>query len=205
MHNYLMDAALKYYLFYKPCKVLTQFSAQEDKKTLADFFKNIPKAVYPVGRLDYDSEGLLLLTNDKQLNHRLLHPMFIHEREYWVQVEGEASHQHLQALQKGVLIKVEGENYRTKPAIAKILSAPQVPEREPPIRFRKNSPTSWLSLTIKEGKNRQVRKMTAAVNLPTLRLLRYRIGAVTLEGMQVGEIREVNQQITDLLFQKSST
>lgn len=181
---------------------MSQFSPEGDKLTLAHFFKNIPKDVYPVGRLDYDSEGLLLLTNDKQLNHRLLNPLFVHEREYWVQVEGEANAELIAPLTKGVVIKVDGQPYTCKPAVVELIDPPLLPERDPPIRLRRHIPTSWLSVTIKEGKNRQVRKMTAAVNLPTLRLLRYRIGSVTISGMEPGTIRVTDARVKTLLFQR---
>jgi len=194
----------EYYLFYKPYQVLSQFSAEGDKKTLADYFHGIPKDVYPVGRLDYDSEGLLLLTNDKQLNHRLLHPLFIHEREYWVQVEGIPSGSALERLRKGTVINVDGKPYRTRPAKAVVMERePPVPARFPPIRFRKEIPVSWLSLTLTEGKNRQVRRMTASVNLPTLRLVRYRIGGITASGMQPGDIVQADASVTEKLFQRS--
>lgn len=177
-----------YYLIYKPFQVMSQFSPIEGKQTLADYF-DVPKDVYPVGRLDYDSEGLLLLTNDKALNHQLLNPAFKHEREYWVQVEGDITDKALQQLAKGVNISIDGNTHKTLPANAwKFLSEPDVAERNPPIRFRKNIPTSWISLGLKEGKNRQVRKMTAAVGFPTLRLIRYRIEKLTIEGLLPGEM-----------------
>lgn len=192
-----------YYLFYKPYQVLSQFSPEGDKKTLASFLTGIKKDVYPVGRLDYDSEGLLLLTNDKQLNHRLLNPLFIHEREYWVQVEGVPAEKELQQLSKGTIIRIDGKPYRTKPArVAHMRHAPEVPERFPPIRFRKEIPTSWISISLTEGKNRQVRRMTASVDLPTLRLIRYRIGAVTLGDMQPGDILHRGPAIKEQLFQR---
>lgn len=177
-----------YYLIYKPFQVMSQFSPIEGKQTLADYF-DVPKDVYPVGRLDYDSEGLLLLTNDKALNHQLLNPAFKHEREYWVQVEGDITDKALQLLAKRVNISIDGKTHKTLPASAwKFLSEPDVAERNPPIRFRKNIPTSWISLGLKEGKNRQVRKMTAAVGFPTLRLIRYRIEKLTIEGLLPGEM-----------------
>lgn len=192
---------LRYIIFYKPFQVLSQFSKEGEKKTLADFFHDFPKDVYPVGRLDYDSEGLLLLTNDKQLTYRLLEPKFKHSRTYWVQVEGLITEDAVAQLEKGVVINVNGKQYKTASAKATIFSeAPKVPERNPPIRYRKEIPTSWISLTITEGKNRQVRKMTAAVGFPTLRLIRYSIGGVTIEGLDVGEYRELNASTTNNLF-----
>lgn len=192
---------LRYIIFYKPFQVLSQFSKEGEKKTLADFFHDFPKDVYPVGRLDYDSEGLLLLTNDKQLTYRLLEPKFKHSRTYWVQVEGSITEDAVAQLKKGVVINVNGKQYKTASAKATIFSeAPKVPERNPPIRYRKEIPTSWISLTITEGKNRQVRKMTAAVGFPTLRLIRYSIGGVTIEGLDVGEYRELDASTTNNLF-----
>jgi 23S rRNA pseudouridine2457 synthase len=172
--------------------VLSQFSKEGDKKTLADFF-DVEKDVYPVGRLDYDSEGLLILTNDKQLNHRLLNPIFKHQKEYWVQVDGAITDDAINTLQLGVTINVDGKLYNTKPAIAKVLDNPIVYERTPPIRFRKDIPTSWISLILTEGKNRQVRKMTAAVGFPTLRLIRNSIENIYLGAMKPGEIIELSK------------
>lgn len=195
---------LRYFLFYKPYQVLTQFSAEGEKKTLAHFFKNIPKDIYPVGRLDYDSEGLLLLTNDKKLTQYLLEPRHKHERTYYVQVEGLLDEIALQKLAQGVTINVDGKLYKTLPARAVILSSePNLPERHPPIRFRKNIPTTWISLTLTEGKNRQVRKMTAAVGFPTLRLVRYSIGNISIDGWSEAHIAEVDEQIIPLLLQKN--
>jgi len=199
----IMYMAFDYYLFYKPFQVLSQFSAEGDKKTLADFLKGIKKDVYPVGRLDYDSEGLLLLTNDKQLNHQLLNPLFIHEREYWAQVEGQPDAEALKILSQGTMITVDGKPYRTKPANAIWMQEePTVPDRHPPIRFRQHIPTSWLALILVEGKNRQVRKMTASVNLPTLRLIRQRIGTVTLDEMQPGDFIKVSASIKQRLLDR---
>jgi 23S rRNA pseudouridine2457 synthase len=178
-----------YILFYKPFNVLCQFSPEGDKQTLADYL-DVPKDVYPVGRLDYDSEGLLLLTNDKSLNARLLNPSNAHKREYWVQVEGTITEEALQQLSSGVTISIDGKQHDTLPAKATFLpDEPALPPRNPPIRFRKNIPVSWISLTLHEGKNRQVRRMTAAVGFPTLRLVRWRIGGLTLSDMEPGEFR----------------
>lgn len=181
----------QYFIVYKPFQVLCQFTSTEGKLCLKDFF-SVPKNVYPVGRLDYDSEGLLLLTNDASLNKKILNPKSKLEKEYWVQVDGAITLTAIQQLQKGVSISVDGFKYTTQPCKAKLMQqVPDIPERIPPIRFRKNIPTSWLSLIIKEGKNRQVRKMTAAVGFPTLRLLRYRIGTITLNNLMPGEMREL--------------
>lgn len=174
--------------------MLSQFSPQEGKQTLKDFF-SVPRDLYPVGRLDFDSEGLLILTNDKQLNHRLLNPGFEHEREYWVQVEGEIGSPAIGLLQTGVNIIIDGKIYRTKPGkVERFSRPPQVPERNPPVRFRAHIPTSWIKMVLTEGKNRQVRKMTAKTGFPTLRLIRYRIEGITLEGIQPGEMREIRKE-----------
>lgn len=192
---------LEYFIFFKPYQVLSQFSPEGDKQTLSDFFPGIAKDVYPVGRLDYDSEGLLVLTNDKALTHRLLDPGFAHRRTYWVQVEGSITTEAIQKLEHGVLINVNGKQYKTQPAGAEIFSlAPDLPDRNPPIRFRKNIPTSWISLTLTEGKNRQVRRMTAAVGFPTLRLIRYSIGKITIDGMQPGGHIRLEPGQSRLLF-----
>jgi 23S rRNA pseudouridine2457 synthase len=183
-----------YYIAYKPFQVLSQFSPQESKATLKDFFP-VPTDVYPIGRLDFDSEGLLILTNDRRLNHRLLDPSFAHEREYWVQVEGTISPAALRQLETGVIISVDNKPYTTRPAKASLINPdPAVPERHPPIRYRAQIPTSWISLTLTEGKNRQVRKMTAQTGFPTLRLIRYRIRKLSIEGMQPGEMREIRKE-----------
>jgi 23S rRNA pseudouridine2457 synthase len=183
-----------YYIVYKPYQVLSQFSPQEARATLKDFFP-VPPDVYPIGRLDFDSEGLLILTNDRQMNHRLLNPAFAHEREYWVQVEGAISSAALFQLETGVIISVDGKPYTTRPASARLIAPdPRVPERDPPIRYRSQIPTSWISLTLKEGRNRQVRKMTAQTGFPTLRLIRFRIQQITIEGMQPGEMREIRKE-----------
>jgi 23S rRNA pseudouridine2457 synthase len=198
----------QYYIIYKPYQVLSQFSlgaagvqGAETKATLKDFF-HVPGDVYPVGRLDYDSEGLLVLTNDKRLNHRLLNPAFSHEREYWVQVEGLPDQAALRLLGSGVDINVDGKNYHTKKCHAEIFRVePVVPIRVPPVRFRQNIPTTWIRMVLTEGKNRQVRKMTAKVGHPTLRLIRYRIGRANVSGLQPGAIKELNAAaIEDLLF-----
>ncbi len=183
-----------YFTIYKPFNVLSQFTSIDGKKSLADFFK-VPKNVYPAGRLDYDSEGLLILTNDTKLNHRLLNPAFKHTRTYWVQVEGAITVDAIERLQKGLPISINGKQYQTLPGKASILPVtPLLPERNPPIRFRKNIPTSWISLELTEGKNRQVRRMTAKAGYPTLRLVRQRIERISLGSLQPGEMKEWTQQ-----------
>jgi 23S rRNA pseudouridine2457 synthase len=184
----------RYFLLYKPFNVLSQFTSQEGKRTLKDL-PPVPGDLYPVGRLDYDSEGLLILTNDAALNHRLLNPQFAHEREYWIQVEGKADQTAIDRLQEGVIIAVDGKPYQTKPCQAALFAAdPEVPDRNPPIRYRANIPTSWIKMALKEGKNRQVRKMTAKTGFPTLRLIRHRIEKISVEGLQPGEMRELQKQ-----------
>ena len=185
-----MQPSFRYLLFHKPFQVLSQFSREGGKRTLADFFPQLDKDIYPVGRLDYDSEGLLLLTNDKRLTHLLLDPSQAHPRTYWVQVEGLLTEEALRQLRTGVSLSINGRQHRTLPAQAMTMAAPEVPERNPPIRHRAHIPTSWLALTLTEGKNRQVRRMTAAVGFPTLRLIRAAIGAVQLGNLQPGQWRE---------------
>ena len=193
----------QYFVFHKPYHVLSQFSEEGDKMTLSDFFPRISKNIYPVGRLDFDSEGLLLLTDDKPLTHQLLDPSFAHPRTYWVQVEGCITDEAIKQLQQGVTISIDGKKYQTKKAKAEILDEHlDVSERNPPVRFRKNIPTSWIALTLTEGKNRQVRKMTAAVGYPTLRLIRYAIGSLTLDGIMPGSFKLMGPAIKELLLAK---
>ncbi len=187
-------ATPRYFLIYKPYLMLSQFSREGDKPTLADLAFHFPTDVYPVGRLDADSEGLLLLTNDKHLNHRLLNPTFRHNRTYYVQVEGQLTTEATERLAAGVTISVDGKSYRTLPAKTQILPEPPLPIRNPPIRYRATIPTSWLAISLHEGKNRQVRKMTAAAGFPTLRLVRWGIEILTADGMQPGDVRELSRE-----------
>lgn len=179
----------KYFILNKPYGVLTQFTDDENRPTLASLY-NFPEDVYPVGRLDMDSEGLLLLTNDKPLTDYLLNPKQKHEREYFAQVEGVPTKEALQKLCSGVIIVGK----KTLPAKAKLIDDPNFPPRIPPIRERKNIPTSWISLMLIEGRNRQVRKMTAAVGFPTLRLVRVRIENLYLGDLKVGEVKEISER-----------
>ena len=186
---------MHYFIIYKPYLVLSQFSAVEGKETLANYF-DVPKDVYPVGRLDFDSEGLLILTNDKRLNHRLLNPQFNHEREYWAQVDGAVTKKALQEIQQGVIINVDGKQYHTMPCKATLFdNIPIVPERYPSIRFRKEIPAPWIKLVLNEGKNRQVRKMTASIGFPTLRLIRNRIEKIVLGDLQPGKMISLDEKI----------
>ncbi len=183
----------KYFIVHKPFNVLSQFTSGDDKKTLKDFF-NVPTGVYPLGRLDYDSEGLLILTDDKKINQYLLNPFHEHEREYWVQIEGEITIQAIEKLQQGVSININGKIYHTKKCrVQKFYSPPSVDDRKPSIRVRKNIPDSWIKIILTEGKNRQVRKMTAHVGFPTLRLIRYRVEKITLEHLHSGEMKMLTQ------------
>lgn len=194
--------AFQYIAFYKPFNVLCQFTAEGDKQTLADYLTGIDKDIYPVGRLDYDSEGLLILTNDKSLNNKLLNPAFAHKKIYYVQVEGEVTADAIKKLEQGVAISVKGKKHITQTATAHTMPEPKLPERDPPIRYRKNIPTSWIELTISEGKNRQVRKMTAAVGFPTLRLVRFAIGSIDIDGMNLGDAIMLSTKQRDRLFDK---
>jgi 23S rRNA pseudouridine2457 synthase len=192
----------QYVLFYKPYDVLSQFSpgssptASASRLTLKDF---IPMAeVYPVGRLDRDSEGLMLLTNHGQMQHRLSDPQFAHPRTYWVQVEHVPLPSALTQLRQGVVIK----GHRTRPSRVKLLqTVPSLPPRYPPIRHRQSIPTAWLEMTLYEGKNRQVRRMTAAVGHPTLRLVRIAIAQLTLGDLQPGQWRLVTPRERQHLLQ----
>ncbi len=182
----------KYYIFYKPYNVVNQFSKERaEHVTIADFM-NVPKDVYPVGRLDKDSEGLLILTNDKSLNSLLLLPSKKHERTYLVQLDNDITDKAIQYIARGVQIKLDSGVYHTHPCIVKKLSKPPVlPDRNPPVRVRLEIPTSWALVTLIEGKNRQVRKMFASVGFPVLRLVRVQIEDVKLGKMNPGEHIEI--------------
>ncbi len=175
--------------FHKPYGVLSQFTKEAPEHvTLAEF--GFPEKVYPIGRLDWDSEGLLLLSDEKEWNDWLLHPRHAHERTYHAQVEGTATQEAMALLQKGVLIGGQ----KTKPCKARVLEDPGYSPRSVPIRFRLSVPTSWIELILTEGKNRQVRRMTAAVGFPTLRLIRIAICNLHLGGLAVGKWRELSAE-----------
>jgi 23S rRNA pseudouridine2457 synthase len=179
---------MKYFAVNKPYGVVSQFTGGEGKRTLAGLY-NFPGNVYPVGRLDMDSEGLLLLTDDKSLTGYLLNPQNKHEKEYYVQVEGIPTREVLLKLEEGIIIGGKP----TLPARARILENFRIEPRVPPIRFRKNVKDCWISLTLTEGRNRQVRKMTAGIGYPTLRLIRVRIKNIKLGGMKAGDVRELTK------------
>ncbi|HEY6352286.1 MAG TPA: pseudouridine synthase [Candidatus Angelobacter sp.] len=190
----MVRCPLRYILFNKPYGMLSQFSGGA-----GSLKQYIPvQDVYPVGRLDRDSEGLLLLTDDGPLQHRLSDPRFEHPRTYWAQVERVPQERVLKLLRHGVVI----QGYNTRPAQVRLLSeAPDLPPRDPPIRFRKNVPTAWIELILIEGKNRQVRRMTAAVGHPTLRLVRAAIGDLHLGNLRPGEWRELTSREVQQLKQ----
>ena len=176
-------------LLNKPFQVLCQFRKNDDRATLADFVSDASLRI--AGRLDYDSEGLVVLTSDGQLAHRIAHPDFYKEKTYLVQVEGEITPEALKQLASGVDLK----DGRTRPASVCRTDAPDIWPRVPPIRERRHIPVSWLKITISEGKNRQVRRMTAAVGFPTLRLIRWSVGDWTLDGLSPGETRVTETEV----------
>ncbi len=189
-----MSQKLRYFIIYKPFGFLSQFTDKSGSHALSDIY-DFPPDVYPAGRLDRDSEGLLILTNDKKLNHMLLDPQEKHKRTYLVQVEGSVTNQACKAIDKGIEINIKGKIYKTRPAESKIIPEPDnLPKRIPPIRFRKNIPTSWLELILREGKNRQVRKMTAFTGFPTLRLIRIAIEDLVMPVLNPGLVIEISHQ-----------
>ncbi len=184
--------------FHKPFGVVTRFTPDgSPNRTLAEF--GFPGQVYPIGRLDADSEGLLLLTDEAAVNARLLHPARGHRRVYWAQVEGIPTKEDLHRLQRGVMV----QGRKTLPCRARVLDPPPaVPPRQPPIRFRKTIPDCWLALELVEGKNRQVRRMTAAIGHPTLRLIRVQIGALRMPALRPGEWRMLSAAERRLLWRE---
>lgn len=192
------DIKLQYFILYKPYGMLCQFTDKEGRATLSNLGK-FPKDVYPVGRLDFDSEGLVLLTNDNELKHQLLEPKFKTPKTYLAQVERIPDEDALGKLREGVVI----EGKKTLPAKVKLLEQePDLPPRSVPIRFRKNTPTAWLEIMITEGRNRQVRKMTAAVGHPTLRLVRIKIGKIELGNLLTGEVKHLDAKEINRIFRR---
>ena len=195
VYTYVYFVWMSTFRFNKPFDVLTQFSGNDGQKTLADFIA--VKDVYPAGRLDRDSEGLVLLTDDGALQNRISHPKHKLKKIYWTQVDGIISDEAIEKLRSGVMLK----DGKTKPAQAEIMDEPKwLWPRTPPIRVRANIPTSWLRLTISEGRNRQVRRMTAAVGFPTLRLIRYAIGSITLDSLPLAKWEAIDEKKLWLLF-----
>lgn len=180
--------------------MLSQFTSEGGHKSLKDLDFDFPNDVYPVGRLDHDSEGLLILTNDKGLNQRVLNPKAKLFKTYLAQVDGAVDGKALWELERGVEIKHKGKVHFTAPAKVKAFEGEIPAERDPPIRVRKSIPTSWLTLSIAEGKNRQVRKMTAAVGFPTLRLIRIQIGGLSLNNLVSGAVQEIRHQDIKEIF-----
>jgi len=184
---------LHYFIIHKPFRVLSQFTDEDGNRGLGSIF-DLPKDVYPVGRLDLDSEGLLILTNDRKLNHLLLDPTHEHQRTYWVEVEGKPTEQSLDQLRSGITINVNGKAHHTKNAEVRIIN-PQVEERDPPVNYQKHPERTWLEISLTEGKNRQVRRMTAKADHPTLRLIRIAIEGLKLEPLKSGEITQVSEKV----------
>lgn len=184
---------MNYYIIYKPYKMISQFTSSHKKKCLDQLDFRFQKDVYPLGRLDENSEGLLILTNDKSLNHKLLKPEFEHKRVYLVQLQGFITSQALKQLESGITIALDSGPYLTKPCKVKQVKKPEnLPPRGHPISDR--LPTSWIELTLTEGKYHQVRKMTAGAGFPCLRLIRIAIEGIRLEQMQPGEVRELKRE-----------
>jgi len=182
----------QHFIIHKPYGYLSQFinnQTKRKKKMLGELY-NFPERTMAIGRLDVNSEGLLLLTTDGKVSEYIRSKKV--EKEYYVQVDGIITEQEIEQLKQGVEISIEGKKYTTKPCKARIIKTPDFPNRTQKIRDERHGPTSWISITINEGKFRQVRKMTALVNLPTLRLIRVRIGSVLLDGLSLGEVKEVD-------------
>ena len=197
--NLTLETPFVLIAFHKPFGVLSQFTGDGPaKRTLAEF--GFPKNVWPIGRLDADSEGLLLLSDEPAWNERLLHPRHAHEREYWAQVEKVPTPESLKRMEKGVLI----QGRKTLPCRAWVLEPqPEISPRNPPVRFRKSVPDCWIALELIEGKNRQVRRMTAAIGHPTLRLVRVRIGNFRLGDLPAGRWRVLSPEERPPDFRKS--
>lgn len=186
----------KYYIINKPFKVLSQFTSEEGKTCLKDIF-TVPKDVYSIGRLDFDSEGLLILTNDNYLKTQLANPKYNAQKIYYVQVENVPTKEDLKKLENGIILNINGKEYKTQKCKINLLSESKyskIEERNPPIRFRKSIPTTWLEIHLNEGKNRQIRKMTATIGCPTLRIVRFAIGEINLKMIEEeSNIKEFNR------------
>ena len=182
---------MRTFAVYKPYGVLSQFTSEDGHPGLLDLGLSLPKDVWPVGRLDRDSEGMLLLTNDNHLKRALTEPERNHHKTYWVQVEGTPTDAEIEPLRGPMHLRIRKKDVTTKPAKVSMLAPPDLPERVPPIRKRLSIPTTWLSIALTEGKNRQIRKMTAHIGFPTLRILRVGIGSLTLNELDLapGECR----------------
>jgi 23S rRNA pseudouridine2457 synthase len=182
-----------YYIFHKPYHVLSQFTSIDNKLCLKNYCK-VNKHVYPIGRLDFDSEGLLLLSDNKAINQQLLNPDFNHIKTYFVQVEGIPKREDLIKLESGVIINLSSELYTTKPCKASFIDEPNwLEERKNLVRERASIPTCWVSITLTEGKNRQVRRMLAAIGFPVLRLIRYSIENITINGLKQGQVKQISK------------
>lgn len=180
--------------------MLSQFTSEGNKPALGSLYK-FPLDCYPVGSLETESEGLLLLTNDKKVNHKFLNPTVEFHRSYFVQVDGEITEDAIQKLLLGMEVKVEGKIIHTKKSLVEKIMEPSLPPRNPPVRFRKTVPTSWISITLSEQKNKQLRQMMAAVGFPALRIVRMKMGNLELKKMQPGDIVELNStEVYDKLF-----
>ncbi len=189
-----MASKLYYFILNKPFGILSQFTDEDGNPGLGSIV-NLPKGVYPVGRLDKDSEGLLLLTNDRRINEALLNPKFNHMRTYWVETEGIPSEQSINDLREGVTINLKGRAHKCLPVVVNRMYE-NIPEsREPDINRVKHPITSWIELKLSEGKNRQVRKMTSKVGHPTLRLIRVSIEDILLGSLQPGEVRQISRNV----------
>ena len=189
----------QYYIFNKPYNVLSQFTKEVPEHITLQDFLTLPSDVYPIGRLDKDSEGLLLLTNDNNFKNRLLDPHYKSQKTYITQLDGDITEDAVAALQKGVIIKLKKGNYKTKPCKASKIDNPNILDRDPPIRVRANIPTSWIQITIEEGKNRQIRKMCAASGFPCLRLIRTKIKDLDFKDLKSGSFRPLtNDEVNEL-------
>jgi 23S rRNA pseudouridine2457 synthase len=195
-----MNNQYSYYLVYKPYGMLSQFTPEGNKPALSSLLK-FPLDCYPVGQLETESEGLLLLTNDKKVSQKFLNPTVEFKRTYLVQVDGDITEEALQKLRDGVDVKVEGKIFNSKNAVVEKIETPVLPPRNPPVRFRKTVPTSWISITLTEQKNKQVRSMLSAVGFPALRIVRQKMGNLELREMLSGDVIELESaEVYEKLF-----